>query len=180
MANPDSRHYFDHDVFTYISALLNPDKNKDTATFRNSEMKEGDSLFYSKGFVVLESLSTKDSLPLAGFPSEDRGSVALLRVHSSNRTSYEAHPLLIDKKGILLSLPDTVVSEGLVLRLNRVNGGLAEIGIKESSAFQEYVTLKAYKFPFINVLWIGIVITAIGVILSMIHRIRLNYSLKPR
>jgi len=180
MANPDSRHYFDHDVFTYISALLNPDKNKDTATFRNSEMKEGDSLFYSKGFVVLESLSTKDSLPLAGFPSEDRGSVALLRVHSSNRTSYEAHPLLIDRKGILLSMPDTVVSEGLVLRLNRVNGGLAEIGIKESSAFQEYVTLKAYKFPFINVLWIGIVITAIGVILSMIHRIRLNYSLKPR
>ena len=34
MANPDSRHYWDHDVFTYISALPNPEKNKDTATFQ--------------------------------------------------------------------------------------------------------------------------------------------------
>jgi len=32
MANPDSRHYWDHDVFTYVSALPNPDKQKDTST----------------------------------------------------------------------------------------------------------------------------------------------------
>lgn len=28
MANPDSRHYWDHDVFTYITSIPNPEAKK--------------------------------------------------------------------------------------------------------------------------------------------------------
>ena len=61
-------------------------------------------------------------------------------------------------------MPDTVMSESLIVRINSVaeDGKAADIGVKESNAILEYVTLKAYKFPFINVLWLGIIITAIG------------------
>jgi cytochrome c-type biogenesis protein CcmF len=40
----------------------------------------------------------------------------------------------------------------------------------------EYVTLKAYKFPFINLLWLGVIVTAAGIIISMVRRIQLNRS----
>jgi cytochrome c-type biogenesis protein CcmF len=174
MANPDSRHYLDHDVFTYISALPNPDKNKDTATFRNHPMKEGDSLFYSRGFVVLEKLVTKDSIPFEGFEAGDKASVATLKVYSFNKTSYTAEPLLIEKNGARFSQPDTVISESLIFQVNSADTKTANIGIKESGGVMEYVTLKAYKFPYIKVLWAGIIITAIGIFISMIRRIRLN------
>ncbi|MBL7740273.1 MAG: cytochrome c biogenesis protein CcsA [Chitinophagaceae bacterium] len=176
MANPDSRHYLDHDVFTYISALPNPDKNKDTATFRNKPMKEGDSLFYSRGYVILEKLVSKDNIPFEGFKPGDKATVATLKVYSFNRTSYTAEPLLIEKQGAFFSQPDTVMSESIILQVNSTENGIANVGIKESGTVLEYVTLKAYKFPFINILWAGIVITAIGIVISMIRRIQLNRS----
>jgi cytochrome c-type biogenesis protein CcmF len=36
----------------------------------------------------------------------------------------------------------------------------------------DYVTLKAYKFPLIRMLWLGVAITAIGILMSMWQRIR--------
>ncbi|HET9432551.1 MAG TPA: cytochrome c biogenesis protein CcsA, partial [Chitinophagaceae bacterium] len=35
-ANPDARHYWNYDVFAYITALADPEKNKDTASFKNN------------------------------------------------------------------------------------------------------------------------------------------------
>ncbi len=99
-----------------------------------------------------------------------------LKVHSFNKTSYTAEPLLINQKGNSFAMPDTVMSESLIVRINSISqdGASADIGVKESNAIMEYVTLKAYKFPFINVLWAGIIITAIGIIISMVRRIQLN------
>jgi cytochrome c-type biogenesis protein CcmF len=174
MANPDSRHYLSHDVFTYVSALPNPEKNKDTATFKNNPMKEGDSVFYSRGYIVLEKLVTKDNIPIPGFEAGDKATVASLKVHSFNKTSYMAEPFLVEKRGSAFTQPDTVMSESIVLQLNKVENGVADIGVKESSGVLEYVTLKAYKFPYIRVLWAGIIITAIGILMSMVYRIQLN------
>ena len=176
MANPDSRHYWDHDVFTYVSALPNPEKNQDTVSFRSNKVKIGDSIFYSKGYMVLENITTKDNIPFKDFQPGDKATVASLKVHSFNKTSYTSEPLLISQKGNLFAMQDTVMSESLIIRINSVdeNGRGADIGVKESSAILEYVTLKAYKFPFINVLWLGIIITAIGIIMSMVRRMQLN------
>ncbi len=180
MANPDSRHYWDHDVFTYISALPNPEKNQDTANFRSNIVNIGDSIFYSKGYLVLEKITTKDNMPFEGFQPGDKATVASLKVYSFNKTSYTSEPLLISQKGNLFALPDTIMSESLIVRINSVKEDTsgADIGVKESSAILEYVTLKAYKFPFINVLWLGIIITAIGIIISMVRRIQVN-RLRP-
>jgi cytochrome c-type biogenesis protein CcmF len=38
----------------------------------------------------------------------------------------------------------------------------------------EYVTLKAYNFPFINVLWLGTILMVLGFFLSMAWRIKTN------
>jgi cytochrome c-type biogenesis protein CcmF len=174
MANPDSRHYLGHDLFTYITSLPDPEKNKDTAQFINKWMKHGDTGWYSKGFVILEKFVSKDKIPTQGFHPEDSATVATLKIHSQNQTVYTSEPLLISRKGNLFSFPDTVMSESLVLRINKLDGDRIEMGIKESDSVMEYVTLKAYSFPFINVLWLGIIITAIGILISMVRRIQLS------
>jgi cytochrome c-type biogenesis protein CcmF len=178
MANPDSRHYWDHDVFTYISSLSNPD-NTDTSTFREKDMRVGDSIFYSKGYIILQELNGRDSLPIAGYDPSDKGTVAVMKVYSKNNTSYTSQALLIEKHrdgGVqYLFQPDTVISENLVLRVSNARGDTtATIGVKENEAILQFVTLKAYRFPYIIILWIGIIITAIGILISMVRRIRLN------
>jgi cytochrome c-type biogenesis protein CcmF len=63
----------------------------------------------------------------------------------------------------------------MIVQLQRVllEDGTIELGIKESDALLQYVTLKAYKYPFIKLLWYGVWITAIGLLISMARRIRL-------
>ncbi len=178
MANPDSRHYLDHDVFTYISALPNPEKNKDTAQFKANPVVAGDSIYYSKGYLVVEKVASRDSLPFEGFRPGDKATVATIGVHSLTRGNYTAEALLIDQGGKKFAVPDTIMPESLILQLNSVSGDSLNIGVKESNTILEYVTLKAYKFPYINVLWIGIIITAIGILISMVRRIQLNRQLK--
>ncbi len=176
MASPASRHYLTHDIFTYISALPNPEKNKDTAQFVSHESGVGDTIFYSRGYMILDQLSKpQGNIPVKGMSPGDSAMTAQVSIHSFTRSNYTTDLLLIKSSdGQLLPIEDTIMAESLVLRLNKVEGRKAEIGVKESNTILEYVTLKAYKFPYINLLWAGIVVTAIGIFISMAHRIRLN------
>jgi len=175
MANPDARHYWNHDVFTYVSALPNPEKIEDTTAFRTKQLKPGDSLFYSKGFIILQDIVSRDSLPSEIFGTDGKLYETPLKIYSKTGSIYSLAPKLAFAKGQFMAVPDTLMQESIILQLQKVNADKSIIlGLKESAAVLEYVTLKAYKFPFINVLWAGIIITAIGIIISMVRRIQLN------
>jgi len=76
-----------------------------------------------------------------------------------------------------LALPDTITAESLVLQLQNVYpDNTIDLGVKESNAIMKYVTIKAYRFPFILMLWLGVVVTTIGIIISMVRRMQLNRS----
>jgi cytochrome c-type biogenesis protein CcmF len=176
MSNPDARHYWNHDVFTYITSISNPDKQQDTVSFKPTTMKTGDSVFYSSGFIVLKEVKkTTDSLPEELFGKDGSLQQAQLKIYSKTGTSYSISPKLAIAKGEILALPDTVLAESLVVQLQKVNpDNSIVLGVKESGAVMDYITIKAYKFPFIGLLWGGVIITAIGIIISMVRRIQLN------
>jgi cytochrome c-type biogenesis protein CcmF len=175
MANPSAKHYLTHDVFTYITSLPNPDKMNDTSSFQPKMMKPGDTAYYSNGFIILDKLVSRDSIPEPGFNPEDLATLASFTIKSKYNATYTADKaLLINKGSQSQSLPDTVAAEGLLIRLNRVDGNTAEVGIKDSNAITKYITLKAYKFPMINLLWLGVGIMVIGSLMSMLRRINEN------
>lgn len=174
MASPDSRHYWDHDVYTYITSLRNPESVKDTTSFKDKEIKVGDTIFYSAGYMVLEQVTSRDSLPEELFGKDGALYEARVKVHSKNNTSYTAIPKLAIAKGGTLPVTDTVTSESLILKLNKVDGNKVELGIKETESILDYVTLKAYKFPFIILVWLGVVVMVAGFIISMVRRNELN------
>ncbi|MEO7533772.1 MAG: cytochrome c assembly protein, partial [Ferruginibacter sp.] len=175
MSNPDARHYWNHDVFTYITSISNPDKTKDTATFKAASLKIGDSLFYSTGFMVLENVKKKDTLPKQLFGDDGTLYEAPIKIYSKTGSVYSVTSRLATVKGETLALPDTIIAESMVLRLQKVNADNSiELGVKESNTVMDYITIKAFKFPYIRLLWFGVVITAIGILMSMVRRIQMN------
>ncbi|HSK13184.1 MAG TPA: hypothetical protein VK907_08205, partial [Phnomibacter sp.] len=48
-----------------------------------------------------------------------------------------------------------------------------EIGIKESTAILDFLTLKVYEFPWINILWLGIIVMMTGLTMAIIRRSKL-------
>jgi cytochrome c-type biogenesis protein CcmF len=175
MANPSSKHYWDHDVFTFITSLPNPDRKADTASFRSETISPGDTVFYSSGYLVLKEVKTRQDLPEDIFGKEGELYEAPLTVYAQSGTSYTLSPKLAIARGNALAIPDTLMAESLILQLQKVNPDKSIVlGVKESNAVLKYITLKAFKFPFILLLWLGVAVTAIGIIISMVHRIRQN------
>ena len=100
-----------------------------------------------------------------------------MQVISKEGLQYSAQPG-IQLEGLNMEQHlDTIKAQNLVLSFNKVisqEEGVLEIGIKESKSLTNLITLKVYEFPFINVLWIGVVVMTIGFMMSMLQRIRKN------
>jgi len=176
MANPDAKHYWDHDIFAYITALPNPEKNEDTTGFIKKIMKIGDSVFYSRGYLILEDVKSSNNLPVDIFGENGKLYEAKIKVQANTQSVYNSLVRLAIAKGAEISMPDTVMAESLVIQLKNYNEKtkVSELGIKESGNVLQFVTLKAYKFPYINVLWLGTLIMVLGFIISMVRRIQVK------
>ncbi|MBI1780597.1 MAG: cytochrome c assembly protein, partial [Sphingobacteriales bacterium] len=95
-----------------------------------------------------------------------------ISVIGKDSSNHLAQPLLVYTKGNSVSIPDTVLSQDLSVRLNAITTDGINIGVKESDSLLQYVTLKAYVFPMINILWIGIIVMVIGFLMSMWRRFK--------
>jgi cytochrome c-type biogenesis protein CcmF len=171
-SNPDTKNYLTHDVFTYVSYAINPDANKDTAQFKINEVAEGDTIFYSRGFMVLNKVvknppSNKFKIAVSG-PSV----VAEITVTGKDSSRYNASPMIIVDSFGLNQIDDTVYAQNLFVKFAGITQDQTKlkIGVKESDTMIDFVTIKAYVFPYIIFVWVGLIIMAAGLLMSMIRR----------
>jgi cytochrome c-type biogenesis protein CcmF len=175
-ANPDKKHYWDRDVFVYVSAMQNGEQD-DTSRFRPVQMQPGDSAFYSNGIIVMNEAVKDVELLKHPLQPGEAGIGINLTILAKNGMQYKAMPQVAVKENSLRNIPDTVVAQGLIIRFSKLmdaGTGKMELEIKEDQSIQDIITLKVYQFPFINVLWIGIIIMVTGFIMSVVQRVRTN------
>ena len=105
--NPDKKHYWNRDVFVYVSAMQDGEKD-DTSQYKPVEMKPGDSAFYSNGIIVMNSVvKDADSLNKKLLPGEV-GIGMNMTVIAKDGMHYKAMPAIALKDNILRQIPDTV------------------------------------------------------------------------
>jgi cytochrome c-type biogenesis protein CcmF len=172
--NPDKYHYWDRDVFGYVNATDNPDKSGDTAQFRPTDpLALGDTAYFSKGFIVLDSIVVNPDNSKYHFARTDTALMARVTVFTRDSMRYTAYPALYIKDNIPYYLNDTVFAQDLALRFDKVViGKKVELGIKESEQMVPFIALKVLEFPQINILWIGAIIMIIGFVMSILWRRR--------
>ena len=180
--NPDAKHYWNKDIFTYLTFLGDPTKIKanDTSTFKNTEVKIGDTLFYSNGIMVLNKVVINPQNERYNFAATDTALALDISVIAKDGNRYTSQPLIKVVNGAVVKVPDTVMAQSLVIQFNQVKDqqkGLLEMGVKETSGVLDFVTLKAYEFPFINVLWLGIVVMVVGFFMSINQRLKTNVKM---
>jgi cytochrome c-type biogenesis protein CcmF len=54
-----------------------------------------------------------------------------------------------------------------------------EISVRESPSMVSFVALKVLQFPFIRLVWLGTLVMVIGLIMSIVRRVRLNQRQDP-
>ena len=119
-----------------------------------------------------------DSLNKKLLPGEVGIGMSMTVIAKDGR-EYKAMPEIALKDNVLRNIPDTVIAQSLVIRFNKLtdaDNGKIELGIKEDKSIQDIITLKVYLFPYINLLWFGIIIMVLGFIISIIQRVRIGFK----
>ncbi|MBS0029075.1 cytochrome c biogenesis protein CcsA [Chitinophaga sp. 22321] len=176
-SNPASRHYLTRDIFTYVSAAPNKEEEAkaDTTPYITHEMKQGDSVFFSKGFIVLKGLNTKPESRNYVAQSGDLAVGAELEVFTQTDDHFKLQPVyFIRDSSYQYSVEDTLAPLGLNVRFSKIMPAenKIELKVKEAAGFSDYIVMKAMIFPYINVLWLGILITIFGTAMSIYQKVR--------
>lgn len=175
-ANPSAKHYWYKDIFVYITSFQE-NNSADTTSFRSREVKVGDTLFYGNGLMVLNKVLVNPAELKNSYAADETALFLDMTVISKDGRRYPAQPGIALKGLELRSITDTVQSQSLVLKFNKVidqDSGKLEIGVKESSAITDLITLKVYEFPMINILWLGVMVMVVGFFMSIYQRVRLS------
>lgn len=173
-ANPAAKHYWHKDIFAYITSFQE-NSTEDTTSFTNREISVGDTLFYSNGLLILNKVSVNPTEQAGLYQHGETALFLDIAVLSKDGRRYTATPGIAVTGNEFRPIPDTVTAQSLILKFNKVKDekkGLLEIGIKESGAITDLITLKVYEFPMINVLWLGIVVMVTGFVMAILQRNR--------
>ncbi len=177
-SNPDTKSYLSKDIFTYISFALN-DKTEDTSSFREVILKnEKDTAFYKNGYFILKNVVKNPSNGKYNFTASDAVLAADILLVSKDSMRYKAMPAIQVVGDDVAQLDDTLYAQNMYFRfIGITEDQKIRIGVKESDRLIDFVTVKAYIFPYINMVWLGLVIMAIGLLMSMIKRAGLSIGL---
>ncbi|MBE7169683.1 MAG: cytochrome c biogenesis protein CcsA [Williamsia sp.] len=177
--NPDSRHYWNKDIFSYISYADNMDRRTDTAQYRSYALNVHDTVYYSNGFIVLNGVEHNPVNDKFRFTPSDTALMADVKVVSKEGYTYQARPVFYVEDNQGKYLVDTVYAQNLAIGFSKVlDNRKIELQVKESNKLVPFVSLKVYEFPFIGVLWVGTIIMIVGFAMSTVRRIRMNRALK--
>ena len=169
--NPDKRHYLDRDIFTYISYANILDKQRDTSGYKTNPVALHDTVFYSKGIMILDTVLVNPTTDKYHFTSSDTALLAKVRVISQDSNQYTLYPLLYVRDNMIHRVADTLFAQNLAVELGSVlNNKKIQLLTKESTDMVPFVSLKVYVFPQINLVWIGILVMMTGFVMSIVNR----------
>jgi len=171
--NPDAKHYWNRDIFSYISYADKLDEGEDTTQFKSTSVKVGDTLYYSAGYMTLDKVTLNPNEGKYKFSERDTALMAQVTIRGVDGTTYIAKPVYYVENNQSKYILDTVFSQGLAIGMSRVvDKDHVEISVKESSRLAPFVALKVLQFPFINLLWLGTVVMIVGFGMAAYRRAR--------
>jgi len=156
------------------------DRDKDTSQFYQHPVKVGDTIFYSSGYMTLDSVIANPNNDKYHFTSADTALMADITVHTKDSMKYRARPVFVLKGNQADYVLDTVISQNLAVGFSRVlDNHKVEISVRESPNMVPFVALKVLQFPFIRLVWFGTLIMMIGFVMSIVRRIRQGRRVEP-
>jgi cytochrome c-type biogenesis protein CcmF len=176
VAHPDTRHYFHKDIYTHVTSVPNKDAIEAAEdSFVTQTVALGDTFFVAKAFVVLEGINKNPTLADA-----QEGDIAIgLRLGIYNPldgTKLEAEPIYLIRGREVLPQETEVEIIGTKFRVERIliEENKFAIGVAQRDTGSDFIVMKAIMFPWINILWIGILVTTAGFTISIVRRRREN------
>ena len=175
VANPDTKHYLTKDIFTHVSSVPNNETLRDTT--RTYELAQGDTFFNLSSYTIFRGVNPSPVLP-AGFDAKDKIVIsAILETKTLEGNNFNSEPIfVIDTKNgnQINSIPAEQDNLGLTFNVVRVNPETKKfsITVREREKPIDFIIMKAIVFPYINLVWLGGILTFLGTLFGAAKRWR--------
>ncbi len=172
VANPDTKHYLTKDVFTYLTTAIDKSKIVDTNAFKSKKVTVGDSIYFSNGVMVFEGFETNITNPNYTPVLGDVAVAAKISMLNMMGKTGQARPVYFIRNNEENRITDTLDDFELQVRIAKIlpEEEAVEIEYKQPDAMNDYITMKAIIFPYINLLWMGTILMVIGFLISLYKR----------
>lgn len=173
LANPDTKHYLTKDVFTHVTSLPDNRNLKDTSLV--AELAVNDTFATRTALIVFDSINPAPTLP-ADFNKEGKLVVGIhLQVKSEDKKTYTTQPVFVidlANGNEISSLPGAVDEMGITAEVLKIDPKSKKVtlNIREQEKPADFIILKAIVFPYINLVWLGGILTFLGTFISMYRR----------
>lgn len=175
VANPATKRYLHRDIFTHINSIPTDQNQRPIKLPQVTTHKVAleDSFFTSRGMVTLESIQPVED------ESAELAAVARLKIDNMGGNPVYAEPMFMIKNNEWLTFPAQVEDYKLTFEILNIDPDKGQFTVRVTDN-NDWLILKAIVFPWINILWGGIVITMIGFMMAMFDRIREYKRIKAK
>ncbi len=173
IANPASRHYLTRDIFTYVTSVIDPAKRTDTGSYKEHKVKQGDTVYFDNGYLIFNGFNKRVDNARYTVHATDLGAVSAdLKVYDVSGYLHDLKPVFILRAEGVDVVEDTSKATGLFVQLANIipEEDAAVLLTKQLDPKDDYIVLKAIVFPYINVLWLGIIVMVLGFFISLWNR----------
>jgi cytochrome c-type biogenesis protein CcmF len=167
--NPDTRHFLNKDIYTYISFAesADPDSKDGYSLSAVKEVKKSDTIQFARSFIILDSIiaNMKDD------KGENASITARFRILSMEQGELRTQMKYIITNGILSREDGIVEPLNLKLSFEGVSdkSDAIKVGLYEKK--MDYIVIKAIVFPWMNVMWGGVIVMLAGISIAVYRRL---------
>ena len=179
VAEPATQHFSLYDVYTHLT-YADTDVHDDKNPYHHESLiniKQGDSVIYNQHFLYLDSLMVNANTNIESSRALDVMLIANLRMQNMQGEFSSTQSIYAVKNNTAQSFPGFITDGDLKYKFlfDEVNAEAGSIQIKAYEHIDNekpFIVMKAIIFPYINVLWIGMVLMALGTFIAMLQLFR--------
>jgi len=159
--SPDIKRSLTRDLYTHISTIPDPEKEKDWSDPEIQKVRVGERFFVNDYVAELKGVQRVDGIPSIKLGPSDVAVKAIVEIFGKQENE-QLEPVFVVKDNMVGNIPDE--SEAFGAKINFVNVIPDENSFEFSiqTKQKDYIIMKAIEKPFINILWVGTFILMIG------------------
>ncbi len=167
--NPDTKHFIDKDIYTFLSFAQQSGENADAEGYSKSgeqPMNLNDTVMIERSYLILEDIKTK----MLNDNANNASITAKFKIVSMKDGVHETEIKYEIVNGELKRTDGVIAPMNLKLRFEGVatDSKAIHVGLYEKQ--QDYIVMKAIIFPYMAVLWFGVVVLFSGLTYSIMRR----------
>jgi cytochrome c-type biogenesis protein CcmF len=179
IATPDTRHYAFSDLYTHVTQVMDKEATGGGKEWGPPEplllSGSGDTVMVRDGLLIFEGITTELPGDLTTQLQDAEVKVAAQITWKAMKETYQLRPVYAIRNGVEFRFDDVREEAGINLSFRRIHPDKKQIELAASVAAPEprdYIIMKALRFPMINLLWLGAVLTTLGLSMAVVVRHR--------